>query len=238
MQPKDREGRFVNLDGSGPHKATEVLRWAVIDKIAGRRRKGEDGSGAPAVEPDRALLAAPATAPRITWLGHASFLVQLDGASIAIDPIFGERIGGFIRRKVAAPLQPADLPRIDATLVSHNHYDHLDQPSVRALGAPAFAGLGMGALVERCREMEWWESAAVTTKVRVHFVPSKHWSRRRLRDVNRTLWGGFANSSPSLSAFMPRTSRRSRGCAIVPLASPAVPTPCAAAAAARRAARR
>jgi len=197
MQPKDREGRFVNLDGSGPHSAAEVLRWAVVDRIAGRRRKSEDGSGAPVVVPDRALLATPATAPRITWLGHASFLVQLDGASVAIDPIFGERIGGFIRRKAPAPLQPADLPRIDATLVSHNHYDHLDQPSVRALGAPAFAGLGMGALVERCREMEWWESAALTTRVRIHFVPSKHWSRRSLNDVNRTLWGGFVIEGPS-----------------------------------------
>src|ERR1051325_4471446 len=121
MQPRDREGRFVNLDGSGPHKATEVLRWAVVDKLTGRRRKADDASGAPVVEPDRALLAAPANAPRITWLGHASFLVQIDGASIAIDPIFAERIGGFIRRKVAVPLKAADLPRVDATLVSHNH---------------------------------------------------------------------------------------------------------------------
>ena len=197
MQPRDREGRFVNLDGSGPHSATAVLRWAVIDKLTGRRRKSEPATGARVVEPDRALLASPATAPRITWLGHASFLVQIDGASIAIDPIFAERIGGFIRREVPVPLEARDLPRIDATLVSHNHYDHLDQPSVRALGAPAFAGLGMGALIERCRELEWWESAPVTTKVRVHFVPSKHWSRRSLNDVNRTLWGGFVIEGPS-----------------------------------------
>src|SRR2546423_1256388 len=151
MQPRDREGRFVNLDGSGPHKAAEVLRWAVLDKLTGRRRKSEDASGAPVVAPDPPLLATAATAPRITWLGNASSLVQIDGESIAIDPIFAERTGGFIRRKVPVPLKPADFPRIDATLVSHNHYDHLDQPSVRALGAPAFAGLGMAALVERCR---------------------------------------------------------------------------------------
>src|SRR2546430_16211469 len=113
MQPRDREGRFVNLDGSGPHSATEVLRWAVIDKIAGRRRKSEDRNGAPAVEPDRALLATPATAPRITWLGHASFLVQLDGASIAIDPIFGERIGGFLPPQAPAPPPPPGPARVD-----------------------------------------------------------------------------------------------------------------------------
>jgi L-ascorbate metabolism protein UlaG (beta-lactamase superfamily) len=201
MQPRDRQGRFINLDGSGPHSANEVLRWAVLDKIAGRRRKSADGAGAPVVRPDRALLSSAATRPRITWLGHASFLVQVDGASIVIDPIFPERIGGFIKRKVAAPLQPAELPRIDATLVSHNHYDHLDQPSVRALGAPVFAGSGMGSLVERCREMEWWEVAPITTRVRVHFVPSKHWSRRSLRDVNRTLWGGFVIEGESGSVY-------------------------------------
>ena len=59
----------------------------------------------------------------------------------------------------------------------------------------------MGALVERCREMEWWESAALTRKVRIHFVPSKHWSRRSLRDVNRTLWGGFVIEGPSGSVY-------------------------------------
>jgi L-ascorbate metabolism protein UlaG (beta-lactamase superfamily) len=201
MQPRDREGRFINLDGTGPHSASEVLRWAVIDKIAGRRRRSEDRSGAPLARPDRKLLATPATKPRITWLGHASFLVQLDAASIVIDPIFGERIGAMFKRKAPAPLQAAELPRIDATLVSHNHYDHLDQPSVRAVGAPVFAGSGMGSLVERCREMEWWDSAAVTDRVRVHFVPSKHWSRRRLRDVNRTLWGGFVIQGESGAVY-------------------------------------
>src|SRR3954465_350389 len=118
MQPRDREGRFINLDGSGPHSASEVLRWAVIDKIAGRRRKSDDRDAAPVVKPDRALLATPATKPRITWLGHASFLVQIDGASIAIDPIFGDRIGAVFKRRAAAPLQAAELPHIDATLVS------------------------------------------------------------------------------------------------------------------------
>ncbi|MFL5425705.1 MAG: MBL fold metallo-hydrolase [Myxococcales bacterium] len=201
MQPRDREGRFINLDGTGPHSASEVLRWAVIDKIAGKRRKSTDGEGAPVVKPDRALLATAATKPRITWLGHASFLVQLDGASIVIDPIFPDRIGAVFKRKPAVPLQPAELPRIDATLVSHNHYDHLDQPSVRAVGAPVFAGSGMGSLVERCREMEWWDAAPITTRVRVHFVPSKHWSRRSLRDVNRTLWGGFVLQGESGSVY-------------------------------------
>src|SRR3954468_3193614 len=99
MQPRDPAGRFVNLDGSGPHSASEVLRWAVIDRVTGRRRKSTDMAAAPVIEPARALIASAATVPRVTWLGHASFLVQLDGASIVIDPIFSERIGGVFKRK-------------------------------------------------------------------------------------------------------------------------------------------
>ena len=106
----------------------------MMDRFTGRRRRSPARALVPTVAPDRALIATRATAPRITWLGHASFLVQLDGVSVLIDPIFSERIAGLIRRNVPAPLSAAELPRIDATLVTHNHYDHLDTPSVRAAG--------------------------------------------------------------------------------------------------------
>src|SRR5205823_9529857 len=141
--PRDSGGRFRNLDGSGAHPPGVVFRWAVLDRLAGRRRRSPARMGVPCVAPDRALLATPASRPRITWLGHASFLVQLDGVSVLIDPIFSERIAGLIRRNVPAPLSAAELPPIDATLVTHNHYDHLDTPSVRAAGARTLSGLGM-----------------------------------------------------------------------------------------------
>jgi L-ascorbate metabolism protein UlaG (beta-lactamase superfamily) len=187
--------RFANLDGSGPNPASMVLRWAVVDRLTGRRRKSPLTAAVPAVVPDLARLATP-TAPggpaRITWLGHASWLVQLDGASLLIDPIFGERISYVIPRNVPAPLQPGQLPRIDATLVSHNHYDHYDRPSVVAAGAPVIAGAGFGkGLRLPVRRLGWWHADQVTERVRVTFVPSQHWSRRGLFDVNRTLWGGF-----------------------------------------------
>src|SRR5712691_5204149 len=194
---RDPAGRFRYLGGTGAHPLGAVFRWAVLHRRSGRRRRSPATAPAPLVEPDRALLATPASAPRLTWLGHASFLVQLDSASLLIDPVFSERIAGVIRRSAPLPLRPAELPRIDATLVSHSHYDHLDQPSLRAAGAPVIAGRGMTAHVRGCRELEWWESAAMSGRVRVHFVPSQHWSRRGLRDVNRTLWGGFVIEGPS-----------------------------------------
>lgn len=187
--------RFKNLDGSGPNAAAMVFRWAVLDRIRGRRRRSPDTAAVPSVLPDLERLRTPPAAGepgRITWLGHASWLVQLDGASLLIDPVFGERISYVIRRNGRAPLRPAQLPRIDRTLVSHNHYDHYDRPSVLAAGAPVLTGVGLGKeLPLPVRGLGWWETERIGENVRVTFVPSQHWSRRGLFDVNQTLWGGF-----------------------------------------------
>src|SRR5467141_3622014 len=184
--------RFANLDGSGPNAGRMVFRWAVVDRLNGRRRRTPPTAAVPAVAPDPALLAtapAPGEPARITWLGHASWLVQLDGTSLLIDPVFGERISYVIRRNGPAPLRPAQLPRIDRTLVSHNHYD---RPSVLAAGAPVLTGVGLGkGLPLPVRGLGWWETERIGESVRVSFVPSQHWSRRGLFDVNQTLWGGF-----------------------------------------------
>src|SRR3982750_3742924 len=100
--------RFLNLDGSGPNPGSAVFRWAVLDKIAGRRRKSARTLAVPQVTPDLASIGRP-TQPgepaRLTWLGHASWLVQIDGLSLLIDPIFATRISGLIRRNGPVPLQ-------------------------------------------------------------------------------------------------------------------------------------
>jgi len=192
--------RFTNLDGSGPNGGAMVFRWAVLDRLAGRRRKSPSSATVPAVAPDLSLLATPPAAgepARITWLGHASWLVQLDGASLLVDPVFSEAIPSEpvplrIRRNAPAPPQAAQLPRIDRTLVSHNHYDHYDRRSVLAAGAPVLTGAGVGkGLPLPVRELRWWETDEIREGLRVTFVPSQHWSRRGFFDVNRTLWGGF-----------------------------------------------
>src|SRR2546429_4339207 len=156
--PRDPRGRFRNLDGSGAHPPGAAFRGAGPDRLGRRGRRSPARAEVPVVHPDHALLATPASRPRITWLGHASFLVQLDGASLLVDPVFSDRIAGLIRRNVPAPLSAAELPRIDATLVTHNHYDHLDTPSVRAAGAPALAGLGMSRLLP-CKAVGWGPGA-------------------------------------------------------------------------------
>jgi L-ascorbate metabolism protein UlaG (beta-lactamase superfamily) len=187
--------RFLNLDGSGPHPGSDVFRWAVLDKVAGRRRKSAATAEVPRVKPDLAFLGTPSAVgepARLTWIGHASWLLQIDGASLLIDPVFSKRISGIVPRNVEAPLQAAELPRIDATLITHSHYDHYDRPSVNAAKARVITGTGLGAAMDLpATELGWWDTERVNDTVRVTFVPSQHWSRRGLFDANQTLWGGF-----------------------------------------------
>jgi L-ascorbate metabolism protein UlaG (beta-lactamase superfamily) len=199
--------RFKNLDGSGPHPLSTVFKWAVGDKLAGRRRKSPDTAPMPRVEPDVAALATPPArgeGARLTWLGHASWLVQLDGVSLLIDPALRPTIAPLIRRNVAPGLTLKQLPLVAATLVSHNHYDHLDMPTVRRVGAPVISGLGMMRYFRRATlpvtELQWWGSTRVGP-VTVHFVPAQHWSRRGLKDVNETLWGGFVVQGSSATIY-------------------------------------
>jgi L-ascorbate metabolism protein UlaG (beta-lactamase superfamily) len=199
--------RFVNMDGSVPHQLSAVLRWAIVDRVLGRRRRSPAAADVPRVVPDLELLKnppPPGAGARLTWIGHASWLVQLDGISLLIDPIFSERIGPGVRRNVPPGIALAELPPIEAQLVTHNHRDHLDLPSLRGVGGRVIAGLGLSRFFTRaglpCTELDWWADAAVGP-VTVRFVPSQHWSQRGLNDANETLWGGFVIEGSSARIY-------------------------------------
>ena len=151
----------------------------------------------------------------VTWIGHATALVQLGGLNFLTDPHFSERASPvqFMgpRRWQRPGVALAELPRIDVVLLSHNHYDHLDAGSVDELatqsgGPPLFlVPLGVdrwmeGAGVTRVRAMDWWESLDYEG-VTVSFVPAQHWSRRTLADTNTTLWGGFVVQAGARSFY-------------------------------------
>ncbi len=196
-KPASSRFRFVNPDGTGPQPMSAVLKWAVVDKVLGRRRSDNVPATTPRVAANVAFLAQPPAVgepARLTWLGHASWLVQLDGASLLIDPVFSESIGPGVHRHVPAALEVAQLPPIDAQLVTHNHRDHLDLPTLRAVARPIVGGLGLAPFFAShqltCTELEWWAETRIGA-VNVSFVPSQHWSQRGLSDKNATLWGGF-----------------------------------------------
>ena len=169
----------------------------------------QDPSRVPVVAPDLAYLQANRSDVTVTWIGHSTALWQLGGLNILTDPHFTERASPFgfagPKREVVVPVQLAALPRIDLVLISHNHYDHLDERTVQMLnrqagGPPLFVvPLGLDLWMKdqgitRVHRMDWWESVrvpAATGEVTIHFVPVQHWSSRSPWDRNSTLWGGF-----------------------------------------------
>jgi L-ascorbate metabolism protein UlaG (beta-lactamase superfamily) len=184
-----------------------VLKWSVVDRVLGRRRQSPDHAFVPTVPPDLALLAtppAPGEPARLTWLGHATWLVQLDGVSLLLDPALEEKIGFFIERNVPPGIPIDRLPHLDAALVSHSHYDHLDMPTLKKLGVPVYAGLGLRPVFRKegltAVELGWWQSAKVGG-VEITFVPAQHWSRRGLADTNKTLWGGFVVKGTTATVY-------------------------------------
>ncbi len=158
--------------------------------------------------------------PAITWVGHATMLIQMGGLNILTDPHFSERAAPvqWVGPKRMHPpgLSLAQLPRIDVVLISHNHYDHLDTGSVTALnqqtgGPPQFVvPLGVKAWmaaegITNVHEMDWWDRHDVAVPgrgaVELHFTPVQHWSARSISDRRATLWGGYALFAPDFHAY-------------------------------------
>ena len=159
--------------------------------------------------------AQPSASPALTWIGHATMLVQAGGLNILTDPVFSERASPFslIGPKRAQPPGVAlgDLPPIDVVLISHNHYDHLDRYTIEALHQKANeAGLCTLFLVplglkqwftdmgiDHVQELDWWQQVSVGG-VAFYFTPTQHWSARGLADQNASLWGAWAVLSQDL----------------------------------------
>ena len=175
------------------------------------------GAPLPTVDPRETWRRAPASGLRVTWLGHSTLLIEIDGVRLLTDPVWGDRVSPFQlvgpKRFQPAPVRLRDVPRVDAILISHDHYDHLDYPTIHTLArhstVPMVTSLGVGAHLEawgvapeRITELDWWESHRVPgTEVVVTAAPSQHFSGRGLGDRNATLWSSFAIRSTNHAAF-------------------------------------
>lgn len=199
------DGTFRNpwLD-STPHGVGDLLRWMRERRASGRAPTPARGSF-PVAVPAVAHPAAPAGAATATWVGHSTVLLQVGGVNILTDPMWSERafpVQWMGPRRVMAPALPIDaLPPLDVVLLSHSHYDHFDKETTRELArrhpdATWVAPLELGAYVRgfgvrRVKEVDWWKEVRVG-EVTVRGTPARHFSARRFRDRNRTLWSGFA----------------------------------------------
>ncbi|MEO8040293.1 MAG: MBL fold metallo-hydrolase [Betaproteobacteria bacterium] len=167
------------------------------------------------VQPDIAWLKSNRTETAITWVGHATLLLQVGGLNILTDPHFTERASplSFLGPRRLVPPLPAlaELPHIDAVVISHNHYDHLDEGSVRQLAAQAggsprfFVPLGLkawfaGKGIDDVVELDWWQAVELAG-VKLTLAPVQHWSARSLWDRDKTLWGGWRVERPGFSFF-------------------------------------
>ena len=199
--------RYSNLDSrSRASSIARILRWKLGWHDEKRPPSPMTGVAVPTVANDGRQLRE-ATHDALTWIGHATFLVQLGGTSALVDPVMSSRIAGVIPRNVAPGLDWPAMPKIDLVLVTHNHRDHMDAPSLKRLGPdPVYVvprGLGRWferAGLRRVVEMAWWQREEIAG-IEVTFVPAEHWSRRGLFDINETWWGGYVLGHGGLRVY-------------------------------------
>jgi L-ascorbate metabolism protein UlaG (beta-lactamase superfamily) len=179
-----------------------LLRW----RLHGQRIKWPAGLSDPPFPPPPETV--PSGCVAITFINHASFLIRFAGATILTDPIFSERCSPVSwagpRRARPPGIALADLPRPDVVLLSHNHYDHMDLPTLRAIKrrhTPRFiTTLGNAAALARigiqASELDWWQRVS-HGPLQITTTPARHFSARTPFDRNRTLWGGFMIRTPA-----------------------------------------
>jgi len=193
--PVDRDGKFTNLYHDFDSSFGDVWKWQTSKNPQKEEKKAETRTldiNTQAVIPNDG-------SDFLIWLGHASFLIQMNGKVILTDPILFDNF--FLKRDSSLPFPPESLPSIDYLLISHNHRDHCDKKSIQFLSErnpdmKILTGLKLGEVIKdwtRGQEIQqagWYQQYDIKD-LAVTYLPSRHWSRRWLWDLNESLWGGF-----------------------------------------------
>jgi L-ascorbate metabolism protein UlaG (beta-lactamase superfamily) len=200
---------FFNPSGVGPRGPGAFLKWQLEPREAWPESYP---SPFPQDKPPPRLEG---TGARITYIGHASFLVQVRGLNLLIDPVWAERASPFSfigPKRVNAPGVAFDsLPRIDRILITHNHYDHMDAEAVGRLwqrfAAPVITPLGNDTILKAevpslsVHAVDWYAVVDVGEGVKVHAEPTVHWSARGMNDRRHALWASFVIETPELKIY-------------------------------------
>jgi L-ascorbate metabolism protein UlaG (beta-lactamase superfamily) len=195
---------FLNPDGEGPKGFVDLVKW----QLSGNRKKWPDRYESP--YRDKPPAQVEGSDLRVSYVGHATVLIQTGGLNILTDPVWSERCSPVSwagpKRKNDPGIDFADLPKIDVVLLSHNHYDHLDIASLSALRKRndplVVTPLGNDAIIHksdrsvRTQIADWGESVELPNGVKVHFEPAHHWSARGMGDRRNALWAAFVVEGP------------------------------------------
>ena len=205
--PHHVAGGFRNTD-SDFHRPSSWTRWSFVGRRLWEGLTAPRSFDAPRIANNGAALRADFLNPSITWIGHSTLLVQVEGLNVLTDPQWSARASPFSwagPRRLGPPgLAFDDLPRIDVVVISHDHYDHLDLETVKLLAEtrdPLFlVPLGLKAWfadkgMSRVEEMDWWQEHDYRG-VKFVCVPAQHFSQRTLWDGNTRLWASWAVLSP------------------------------------------
>lgn len=206
------DGKFRNPSGASPAMKGSSLPL-LGEFFFGRGQRAPKGPLSLA-RPHETWGRPGATGLRVTWLGHSTVLLELDGRRVLTDPVFGERASPVSfagpRRFHPVPAALDELPPLDAVLLSHDHFDHLCAPTIAALArtrVPIVTALGVGAHLEalgvdpaQITELDWHEHAEVGG-VRFTATPSQHFSGRGLTDRNTTLWASWVIEAERRKVF-------------------------------------
>lgn len=196
--------RFFNPGGRNPRGFGALLRWQL------NRRRGPWPAWVENPAQPRLPGRLGADECAVTYVNHVTFLLQFDGLNVLTDPVWSERVSPFSfagPKRVHAPGIPFEaLPRIDLVLVSHNHYDHMDVPTLRRLHAAHRPGvittLGnrrflAGEGIPGAVELDWWQAHEPRPGVKVTVTPAQHFAARWWTDRFETLWGGYTLETPA-----------------------------------------
>jgi L-ascorbate metabolism protein UlaG (beta-lactamase superfamily) len=198
--------RFVDPHGMAPKSIADLLRWWTV---RGGRSAWADWVPSPYADEPPARV--DGRALRVSFVGHASLLVQTAGLNILIDPVWSDRVSpiDFVGpKRVNAPGIAFDaLPKIDVVLISHNHYDHLDLATLSRLAAThrprVITPLGNDTVIRAqdpaisAEVYDWGDRVALATNVHVTLAPMRHWSARGVLDRNKALWAAFIIATPA-----------------------------------------
>lgn len=210
--PQYRDGEFRNEVASPPRPSGFGFVLAVIRGRFEPRDRPAPSVPLPSVKTDLASL--PLAQDIVVWLGHSSYYVQLGGKRILVDPVFSDYaapLPGMVRAfDGTSPYRIEDLPQIDAVLISHDHYDHLDYRTMKGLAPKTrlvIAGLGNGAHLrhwgyppEKIREMNWHGTVDIAPGLQVHVLPAQHYSGRFMKR-NQSLWASYALQTPQRKLY-------------------------------------